>query len=198
MADVGLLNNKMTGENLSERCPRTVACPDRSTPRPVVFLDVDGVLNAVGAAIPGPDMFTDFRRTHCMGFRIVYSPEMGRRLAGLDADIVWLTTWREMANKWIAPLFGWPKRELLDGDEDAHDDSAMGWWKSGAVYGFVTEHQRPFVWLDDDLRFAERLGEVEWLAGCAVPHLCISPSTTVGLRPSHLDLIEQFVAEHRH
>ena len=160
--------------------------------RPVVFLDVDGVLNVVGAALPGPDTFTDFRKTRCMGFRIVFSPEMGRRLAALDADIVWLTTWREHANKWIAPLFGWPKRELLDGDEDG----AVGWWKSGAVYGYVTEHQRPFVWLDDDLRFAERLGEVEWLAGCAVPHLSISPSTSVGLRPSHLDQIEQFVAEH--
>jgi hypothetical protein len=165
---------------------------DLAGPRPVVLLGVDGVLNVVGAAVPGPDTFTDFRRTRCMGFRIMYSPEMGRRLGALDADIMWLTTWREDANVWIAPLFGWPEHEVLDGE----DGDGAGWWKSDAAHGYVEEHQRPFVGLDDDLGAAKRLGEVEWLAGCAVPHLCISPSTEVGLRPSHLDLIERFVAEH--
>lgn len=162
--------------------------------RPVVFLDVDGVLNAVPLDGVAPKTFTDWQTSRRNGFRIIHSPEMGARLAALEADIYWLTTWCELANEHIGPLFGWGELPVL-GQAQWRNDRGPGWWKSKAAEQFVAEHHRPYVWIDDDLGSATRNGECGWLISDETPRLLVSPSTGTGLRPDQLAAIETFVAE---
>jgi hypothetical protein len=163
--------------------------------RPVVLLDVDGVVNAVPWGDKKVhDGFNDFCQTICAGFRITYSPKMGERLAALDADIVWLTTWEQddMANAWIAPLFGWDPLPILHASDEWY---RPGWWKSSILEKFIRNDPRPFVWLDDDLSSEERRGGIDWVKDVNVPYLLISPQTANGLQPEHLDRVEEFIDE---
>lgn len=175
--------------------------------RPVLFLDVDGVLNAVmdstrrrSPTAAGDERldpsFRDWRRDRRRNFRITYSIEMGRRIGALGVDIFWLTTWLDHANSEIAPLFGWDPLPVL-GFPEYLADTGPGWWKSAAAAAFVAEHQRPFIWIDDDLAWSLDRGDVEWLRTCEVPNLCISPHPGRGILPRHLDQIEAWIAERK-
>ena len=163
--------------------------------RIAVLLDVGGVLNRIPPIDRTPveaNEFQDFRLTARQGFPISYSPEMGRRLAGLDADIIWLTTWEagDLVNKEIAPLFGWGPLPVIPRAD--HDNRGSWWWKSSAAEEFLLADPRPYVWLDDDLFDAERMGAIKWVESFNQPRLLISPK--MGLTPSHLDQIEKWVA----
>ncbi|MHB1599687.1 MAG: HAD domain-containing protein [Acidimicrobiales bacterium] len=175
----------------------TPSCPGgQQSQRPLILLDVDYVVNRFPPLETLPrrdDEFEDLRETRASGFPITYSPEMGRRLAALEGDIYWLTTWEAggLANAEIAPIFGWdplPTIARADHDEKAGWD---GWWKSSAAQEIVTQHRRPFVWLDDELQAARKHGQIAWLRRCDVPHLLISPE--LGLLPRHLDEIETWI-----
>ena len=83
---------------------------------PAVFLDVDGVLNAY-AYDPLLAGYSDFELHEVTvgqesGFRMVFdlclSMTMGKALAALPAEIVWLTTWEADADRIVAPLCGLP------------------------------------------------------------------------------------------
>ena len=127
---------------------------------------------------------------------ITRSLKMGERIAALDADIVWLTTWEvdDHANTFIAPLFGWDDLPILHAGEEWH---RRGWWKSTVAQKFIMENPRPFIWLDDDLHYSDSRGEVDWVRDCGVPFLLISPQHKQGLLPRHFDLIESFIADPR-
>lgn len=163
----------------------------------MILLDVDGVVNRFPALARLPrhrDEFADLCETKVAGFPIIYSPEMGRRLAALEADIHWLSTWEggDMANRYIAPLFGWePLPTIARADHDKRA-GAFGWWKSSAAKEVVARHPRPFVWLDDELDAAMEHNQIAWLRRCELPHLLISPE--LGLLPRHLDEIEAWIA----
>lgn len=145
--------------------------------RPRLFLDVDGVVN-----IFPPHTKTDWpdvERTRCMGFPITYSPMMGARLAALDCDIVWLTTWCDEANEWIAPLFGWDALPVIQRENE------VGWWKLNALRELLPGTKRPFIWIDDDINSEAE----EWAHSIDTPSVLVKPETH--LTPSMLDLVEQ-------
>lgn len=165
--------------------------------RPMILLDVDGVVNRLPTLERIPrhkHEFADLSEAKVAGFPIVYSPEMARRLAGLEGNIYWLTTWEagDLANRKIAPLLGWePLPTIARADHDKRA-GAFGWWKSSAAKALVAQHQRPFVWLDDELDAARKHGQIAWLRRCGLPHLLVSPE--LGLLPRHLDRIEAWIA----
>ncbi|MBT2209083.1 HAD domain-containing protein [Actinomadura sp. NEAU-AAG7] len=78
--------------------------PGSRRTRPVLYLDIDGVLN--------PDAPRGHHEEHTVGrltVRIV--PAHGGWLRELAArfDLVWATTWEEHANEHIGPLLGLPE-----------------------------------------------------------------------------------------
>ncbi|MFE2107518.1 HAD domain-containing protein [Kitasatospora sp. NPDC059463] len=96
-------------------------------PKPLLFLDVDGVLNPV---CPAPE--ADFDAHTLFGYTVLLSARHGtwlRELAG-RYELVWATTWEEHANTHILPLM-----ELL---------SARKW---APLLRYAAG--RPFAWVDD-------------------------------------------------
>jgi hypothetical protein len=129
--------------------------------RPLLLLDVDGVLNVPGAAeqheieLPGLVVLVSF-------------PESIRwRLARLDAvyDIVWLTSWGRWAPEHLGPLLGfeWPSAwEPQPGETQAAKVGVARTWAGD---------DRPFAWVDD-LTFPEAFSWLEERpAPSTVPHV---------------------------
>lgn len=163
------------------------------TNRPVILLDVDGVLNAVPHWDPTARGFQDFKMKTCATYYdITHSQQMADRLSALDADIVWLTTWEDRANEWIAPLFGWPELPVIFGGEEWY---RPGWWKSTVAEKFIGEDPRPFIWIDDDLRHAtpSELEWINWYDENGYKNLLVAPDTHVGITPFQIDCMEKFI-----
>lgn len=117
--------------------------------RPVVFLDVDGVINDLNW-YPKDD---DTRTVHNteLGYLVTIARETRELVAALHkvADIYWLTTWREAANRDISPLVGLPSDlpVITDGTTDR-------WvhWKAEAarpIAEALLAEGRDVYWIED-------------------------------------------------
>src|SRR5262245_1391504 len=92
---------------------RARAGGDRMTIRPILAVDVDGVLNACHTGPPAPG----WHDTKVLGFRIRYNPAHGGRLLAIaeetGAELTWCTTWEELANQHIRHLVGLPSLPVV-------------------------------------------------------------------------------------
>ncbi len=183
------------------------AVPSTRSERPHLFLDVDGVLNALELGLGSDvDRFDDFEIHevefefevgHSRTFVACLSPAMGARLARLAVDIKWATTWEHRADSAIAPLCGLPSSlPVLTARDDAESWDLD--WKFLEVRREVEHDPRPFVWIDDDLDFFQDgpITAREWAASLSLPKLLIAPESETGLLPQQLDAVEDFVRRH--
>jgi hypothetical protein len=143
------------------------------TAKPLLYLDVDGVLNPVC-----PPVDADFAVHALHGSAVLLSPRHGewlRELAGVY-ELVWATTWESHANASIGPLLGLPPlpvvptgryAERLDGDWLPILRHAAG---------------RPFAWIDD-------LIPPHLLRGASArpDRLLVPVDPATGLRRPHVD-----------
>ena len=146
---------------------------------PLLFLDVDGVVNVL-ANYPG-DFWPDWQRAHVSNrvgqFPIVWSPSVtGRLVKWADKGLVeiwWLTTWLDDANGALSPVLGLPHWPVLGSHLTADPaltcaGDAFGWWKADLVDEHLAKQPgRPFVWLDGDSFWNDLLSLV--FAGTAWP-----------------------------
>ena len=114
-----------------------------------MLLDVDGVLNAVHPR--SPFVWDDYVEDHANRFLITYSATVARFFAELAADVEvqWLTTWAELANRFLSPMLGLPDFEVAG----SPDWDAPAWWKLTIAQRLWERDHTPFVWLDDDIAF---------------------------------------------
>lgn len=122
--------------------------------RPLVLLDVDGVLN------PFRRPSSRFARHECVvdgcSYQVLLDVRHGEELLSLSedtgAELVWATTWEENANEEIGPLIGLPRMPVIKVMAGA--GAARGeHFKTGPVAEYV--RGRPFVWFDDELTPAD-------------------------------------------
>lgn len=126
--------------------------------KPLLLLDVDGVLNAMGPG-DGGEMHT----IQVDGFPFRYSIDTGDRLRKLAEtfQLIWATAWEDDANKFLCPL--WQMDDLPVIKFAVRYDAGMT-WKLRNVQEFVKN--QPCAWIDDDFHsdayiWAEIRGEEE-------------------------------------
>jgi hypothetical protein len=138
--------------------------------RPLMFLDVDGVLNPYGAAAfagyEAHDLFPGEEPVHV-------HPAHASLLARLGEvfELVWASSWNDQANTLLAPLLGiapLPVVPMPAPPFDPDDKVAL-----------VSRHagDRPAAWLDDQHGARAR----EWATSRRAPTLLLSTDPSVGL-----------------
>ena len=138
--------------------------------KPLLYLDVDGVLNPV---CPRPAAEFTTHRIH--GSAVLVSARHGGWLRELSAvyQLVWASTWEAQANLCIAPLLGLPALPFVPvGRHPAGDWAPIVRHAAG----------RPFAWVDDLIPEAVRLS-----CAARVDRLLLPVDPGQGLRRPHVD-----------
>jgi hypothetical protein len=162
--------------------------------RPLILLDIDGVINASGRKEKywkDAKSIKDFLCVDSEGedviYNIFYSPTVVERIKRWEkhAEIKWLTSWNDRANKYLAPAIGLP---LFD---NARADSNTS--KLNAVLAHIHEHpDRLIIWIDDQLPSAQKKHKhnemYQKLIFTRTNTVFVSP--TNGLIGEHIDFIE--------
>lgn len=137
--------------------------------KPVIYLDVDGVLNAIPFNVNKLRKagWSDWQKSKVPSpiegddrvFPFWTSKEMGAALLSLDCDIEWLTTWGDEADTHVADLVGLPRglpvTSTIDTYREARPSSGLFVvnsfnWKLEILIKDQQENPRPFIWIDDD------------------------------------------------
>lgn len=162
--------------------------------RPLLILDVDGVLNPHGPrADPEPPWITF--EADWSGYVVALNPEHGKQLLALaertGCELVWGTSWEEHANAEVGPRLGLPWLEVIQVNTQPPVLGSMVLWKTGHIATYA--EGRPFVWLDD------HPGETDtkFLASHGCPdHLIIQIDAEEGLQDHHLQRAEEWLVAH--
>ena len=115
--------------------------------RPILAVDVDGVISLFGFDEPPPPAEARYELVdgmlHCISLRA------GERLRPLGEhfDLVWATGWEEKANFYLPGMLGIPELPHLTFDGAARFGSAH--WKLGPLDQHCAG--RALAWLDDNL-----------------------------------------------
>lgn len=114
--------------------------------KPWLFIDVDGVLNTFGPR-DGRDVYK------ILGYTVMLRKSDGKNLLKLTDkyDLIWGTTWCDLANVHIGPKIGLPELPYIEWS-DKYPASRLRtrtMIKTIDVVEFCDG--RPFAWLDDDL-----------------------------------------------
>ena len=149
--------------------------------RPLLLLDVDGVLLVVRSFVSDDDEAIDHEPT--------LHPEAGAWLRELaeSFDLVWATTWEDLANRVIAPSLGIPPLPAIAFDMARHLPTP----KLPSVIAWVGD--RPCAWIDDDLQHDADT----WAAGRSVPTLLVHADMSIGMERRHVDRLLAWAQEIR-
>ncbi|SDI57595.1 HAD domain-containing protein [Nonomuraea jiangxiensis] len=158
--------------------------------RPLLLLDVDGVLNPMRGPSP------DFRAYRCLIGSEVYTvhlnPRHGRRLLDLalttGSELVWATTWEDHANDWIAPRIGLPSLPVIPMSPEAPSEFGE-MFKTPHVAAYAG--RRPFVWFDDQV-WAEDEEYLRVHRGLA-DFLLVHVDPRIGLTSRHLGMAHEWL-----
>lgn len=160
-----------------------------------VFLDVDGVLNAVTPWTPEWDWDCSPERRGIAGFGICWAPPLIERLNALAArphvQFHWLTTWLDDAPRKLCSQIGlngsdWP----VIGHQE-YLAVRQGWWKLPAIQGSVREGHR-VVWIDDDLIDTTAR---EWAKTLGPQIMLVQPNPHVGLTQQMVEFIQAWIED---
>lgn len=150
--------------------------------KPLLFVDIDGVLNP-WAAPACPSGYAEHRwRTR----KAWLSPAHGHALRRLarHVDLVWASSWADDANTLAGAALGLPPLPTVT-FAGPHADAGPD-WKFPAVGRFA--YGRPLVWFDDD--FDLRPGAKDrFLRRRDLPTRLVPVDPAVGLTDAHFDAV---------
>jgi hypothetical protein len=149
--------------------------------RPLLAIDVDGVISLFGFDEPPPGAAAKFQlvdgMVHCI------SLSAGERLLRLGEhfDLVWATGWEQKANDYLPNILGLPELPFVTFGGASRFGSAH--WKLGPLdeYG----GNRPLAWIDDN--FDQSC--FEWAENRAAPTLLVPTESALGLEEAHTEAL---------
>lgn len=153
----------------------------KSDSRPILFVDVDGVISLFGfnpSGRPGGAFHSIDGVIHLIG------AEAAPRLARLAAtyELVWATGWEEKANEYLVHILGLPAPlHVLRFDGRAVFGSSH--WKLDAIDEYASG--RAAAWIDDNLD--ERAEE--WAHRRNEPTLLVPTESARGITHEHVRLL---------
>ncbi len=148
--------------------------------RPVLFVDVDGVLSLFGFETadgpPGPFHWID-GVAHCI------PPESGPLLERLSErfELVWATGWEEKANEYLPGILELRFGELPYLTFDGRATFGSSHWKLEAIEEYAGN--RPAAWIDDHIEDGCRI----WARMRETPTLLVETDPAIGLTSKHVD-----------
>ena len=159
-----------------------MAAESQIATRPVVAVDVDGVISLFGFEGPLEDVPGSFHLfdgvAHCI------SDGVGGRLLRLAEafDLIWATGWEERANDHLPYLLGLPN-DLPALTFGGRARFGTAHWKLEALDAYAGS--RPLAWIDDSLDESCH----EWAKNRAAPTLLVPTQSSVGLTDAQVDAI---------
>jgi hypothetical protein len=157
--------------------------------RPILFVDVDGVISLFGFApgddtLPGPVHWID-GVAHCI------PEDVGMRLVRLAEtfELVWATGWEERANEHLPFLLKLPFRELPCLSFDGRAVFGSAHWKVDAIDEYAGD--RPAAWIDDNLDE----DCIAWAEGRPAPTLLVETSSAEGITDEHVERLLAWARE---
>jgi hypothetical protein len=150
--------------------------------RPVLFVDVDGVISLFGFK-PGvpPGAFHHIDGiVHCIGH------DSGRRIKALASrfELVWATGWEEKANDYLPALLALDERELPYLTFDGRAVFGSAHWKVDAI----DAGDRPAAWIDDNLDETC----IAWARRRRAPTLLVETDAAVGITDDDVERLLRF------
>jgi hypothetical protein len=157
--------------------------------RPLLLVDVDGVISLYGGAAGDPEGLVG---TLVDGVPHLLSRRAATVLRSLmrDFDCVWCTGWEERADEHLPALLGlprgWPHIRFADAPAlDAH-------WKLAGIDAFAGPF-RALAWVDD----AHDADCRTWAASRPGPTLLVTTSPGVGLTAGHGETLRRWATATR-
>jgi hypothetical protein len=174
--------------------------------KPVWFLDVDGVINAVSKIENVHySQFSTWEETVVNGYKIRYSPEVVDFINKMSerVEVRWLTTWRDKAVEMLAPALGINVFPYDNAEGRWNPNGSFGgqnylpenrWWKLNVILNHIENGGEHFIWSDDDLNpyvrnYVRKIADVE-----GMETVFITPEMKYGLTGQNLERIEKFVS----
>ena len=144
---------------------------NRADPRPLLLVDVDGVLNP-WLADSCPDGYNEY--DFFPDERVLLSPGHGEMLNSLAPayELVWATAWEHRANQLICPVLEMPELPVIEFALDGRDPFFR---KLPAVIDAIGE--RPCAWIDDE----HQPDHYAWALQRAFPTLLLDIDPAEGL-----------------
>ena len=162
--------------------------PEPRPDRPVLAVDVDGVISLFG--FDGPLDLVPGRFHLIDGIAHCIADGAGHRLLQLAEhfELVWATGWEERANDHLPLLLGLPSDlPVLTFGGRARFGTAH--WKLDALDEYAGE--RPLAWVDDSLDESCH----EWARQRTAPTLLIPTRSDIGLTDSQVDAMIEWASE---
>jgi hypothetical protein len=157
--------------------------------RPLVLLDVDGVLNLGQFATPGQRSALERRHGWYngraggdgYGSRIVMNRLWGRMLRPLaeKAELAWATGWEDDANLFIGPLLGLPELRVAPAVHGGKASTVIPWTRG-----------RPWAWLED---IEEELEDAAALTDPGVRCCPVLVDPATGLTSGHVSQVADWL-----
>lgn len=138
--------------------------------KPVLLLDVDGVVNTFSRRPTKIESHGFLRETVVRSDEetprdLIFHPGNLEILLDMDDDfeLVWFSDWNDQANTALAPVIGFPELPVLhlpkNQDGRLYDSDGVLWKTPTAVSAFSEGGEysgRRFVWIDDSTRRIDR------------------------------------------
>lgn len=162
--------------------------------KPVLFLDVDGVLNTSRPGWSAPPKIAKVWAQTSIGnfdeFKIRWEPKTIAQLINLETtvNINWLTTWGAQANTVLSPLLNIGPFPVAGADTPP-----FGWeWKIPIVEQSL-KNRVPSIWIDDNISDAANTFLTTTANNHNTPLLLLRPNAARGLRLEHFEQLNIFI-----